>query len=44
MSDCSQVLIDYAKHKASQGLLICNVKMATVMCGTAKVNYKVTGQ
>ena len=38
-----QPSIDYDKHKASQRLLICNIKLAIVMCGTAKVNYMITG-
>ena len=35
--------INYAKHEADILENINNVKMATVMCGTVKVNYKVIG-
>ena len=35
--------IDYAKHKESILEAVNNLKMATVMCGIIKVNYKLTG-
>ena len=38
-----QPSIDYAKRIASTFLEVVNNVMATVMCGTIKVTYKVTG-